>query len=175
MPRSRRAWTHQKSGSYHIISRVADSGVWFTDEEKEYFLTLLEKFASGFYVQVHSFCIMSNHFHILATGMEDDAKHASIDELRERYMRIFGKSAQFPVGRLENDGTVIPDNDAGLERLRARLGSISRFVQELKQNFSRWYNKRHERRGFLWGERFKSVLVSKDRDRGQANKRISFK
>jgi hypothetical protein len=29
----------------------------------------------------------------------------------------------------------------------------------LKERFSRWYNKHHNRRGTLWMERFKSVLV----------------
>ena len=30
---------------------------------------------------------------------------------------------------------------------------------EIKQTFSRYYNKRHNRRGTLWGERFKSLIV----------------
>ncbi len=30
---------------------------------------------------------------------------------------------------------------------------------ELKERFSRWYNKHHSRRGTLWMERFRSVLV----------------
>ncbi len=37
-------------------------------------------------------------------------------------------------------------------------------MQELKQAFARWYNARHERRGYLWGDRFKGVLVSKAGD-----------
>jgi len=160
MPRSRRSWTHQDYGCYHIISRVADSKVWFSDEEKEYFLKLLEKYSSGFYVDIHAFCVMGNHFHILATGLEEDAKVATEEELIERYRKIFG-TAEIPCGKYEADGTVVPDDDFGTERLRNRLGSISRFVQELKQTFTRWYNKRHNRRGYLWGDRFKGVLVSK--------------
>jgi hypothetical protein len=39
------------------------------------------------------------------------------------------------------------------------MGDISVFVKELKQRFSKWYNKRTERFGTLWAERFKSVLV----------------
>jgi len=33
------------------------------------------------------------------------------------------------------------------------------FMKEFKQRFSRWYNRRTERFGTLWAERFKSVLV----------------
>jgi len=32
-------------------------------------------------------------------------------------------------------------------------------MKELKERFSRWFNKRHGRRGTLWQERYKSVLV----------------
>jgi hypothetical protein len=38
------------------------------------------------------------------------------------------------------------------------MGS-SQFVKEIKQTFSRFYNKRHNRKGFFWGERFKSLIV----------------
>ncbi len=39
--------------------------------------------------------------------------------------------------------------------------NIENFIvmKELKQAFSWYYNKRHNRRGTLWGERFKSVMV----------------
>jgi len=160
MARPVRAWTHQDYGCYHVVSRVAGGDIWFEDEEKEYFLGLLEKFSSGFFVDIHAFCIMGNHFHILATCLEEEAAAADRKELFDRYKKIFGKTAQVPDGTWV-DGILEPDEDFGVERLRGRLGSISRFVQELKQSFSRWYNKRHNRRGYLWGDRFKGVLISK--------------
>jgi hypothetical protein len=33
------------------------------------------------------------------------------------------------------------------------------FVKELKERFSRWFNKKHARRGTLWMDRFRSVIV----------------
>ncbi len=39
MPRTRRQWTSQKSGSFHIISRAVKD-IWLNDKEKEYFLEL---------------------------------------------------------------------------------------------------------------------------------------
>ena len=36
---------------------------------------------------------------------------------------------------------------------------LSEFVKAIKQTFSRAFNKRHHRRGTLWGERFKSLIV----------------
>ena len=43
--------------------------------------------------------------------------------------------------------------------LREKWASLSEFMKEVKQTFSRYYNKLHDRRGTLWGERFKSLIV----------------
>jgi hypothetical protein len=32
-------------------------------------------------------------------------------------------------------------------------------MREIKVNFARFYNRRHHRRGYFWGDRFKSVIV----------------
>lgn len=40
-----------------------------------------------------------------------------------------------------------------------RLCSLKLFMKELKERFSRWFNKRHGRRGTLWRDRYRSVLV----------------
>jgi hypothetical protein len=46
------------------------------------------------------------------------------------------------------------------ERLLARMHDLSEFMKTVKQRFSIWYNRNHgNRRGTLWMERFKSVLV----------------
>ena len=36
---------------------------------------------------------------------------------------------------------------------------ILEFVKDVKQGFTRLYNKLHNRKGTLWGESFKSVIV----------------
>jgi hypothetical protein len=160
MPRTRRQWVSQQRGSFHIISRTVGGDIRLNDQEKEYYLKLLERFASGFFVKIHTFCVMSTHTHILATGMELDAKEASKQELLRRYKLIYPKASEPPPGRYEPNGEIIRDEDGGIERLRERLGSISRFVQELKQTFSRWYNKTHNRKGYLWNDRFKGVIIN---------------
>ena len=164
MPRMARSWIHEDSGAYHIISRVADTDIRFTSGEKEYFLKLMEIFSQGFYVDIHSFCVMDNHFHILLTGRESLAQKASKEELFRRYKKIYGKSNHPPPGSYQSNGEIVVDEDGGVERLRRRLGSVSRFVQELKQTFSRWYNRHHDRKGYLWMDRFKGVIV----DTGEA-------
>ena len=161
MPRSNRAFISSEIGSYHIISRTAGDSTWFNKQEKEYLMVLLEHFASGFFVKIHTFCIMSNHFHILLSGSEQEAEYADNKELLRRYRKLYGKDSDPPVGSTHSDGSLSIDDDGGMLRLRTRLGSVSRFIQEFKQSFSCWYNKRNNRKGYLWGERFKGLLVDK--------------
>jgi len=42
---------------------------------------------------------------------------------------------------------------------REKLSNISEFVKDLKQRFSRVYNRDNNRKGYFWGDRFKSVLL----------------
>ncbi len=42
---------------------------------------------------------------------------------------------------------------------RQKWASLSEFLKEIKQSFSRYYNRLHGRRGYFWGDRFKSVIV----------------
>jgi REP element-mobilizing transposase RayT len=148
-------------GSYHITSKVAGGELIFSNQDKEHFLELLERFAAGFFVQIHAFAIMGNHFHILATCLENEAQIASKDELIKRYHLMYGDNLDHPPGSYDNNYQLTPDEDGGIERLRRRLGSISRFMQELKQTFAHWYNTKYDRTGYLWGGRFKGILVSK--------------
>jgi REP element-mobilizing transposase RayT len=155
---------HQDFGSYHIVSRLVPEAEWWDDAEKEEFLRLLERLARGFFVQIHAFCIMSNHFHLLVTGQEREAAEAGEGELLRRYRAIHGKRSDPPPGVLQNDGSWDHDHDGGVQRLRERLSDVSRFVQELKQTFARGYNRRRGRKGTIWYDRFKSVLTSKEGD-----------
>ena len=161
MGRRPREWTSQHTGSFHVISRITGQDRLLTPTDKEYFIHLLERFASGFFVQIHSFTILDNHFHILLTGLNLDAQQASKKELLQRYQKLYPKETEPPPGSYLPDGTLIPDEDNGIERLRERLGSVSRFVQELKQSYSRWFNKKYNRSGYLWSDRFKGVIVQK--------------
>ncbi len=49
--------------------------------------------------------------------------------------------------------------DGQITYYRSKWEDLSEFVRDIKQGFSRFYNKRHNRRGFFWAERFKSVIV----------------
>jgi putative transposase len=164
MPRPKRIVLSQDEGSIHIISRINKPGTRFDEVEKEYLFQLISVFASGFFVDIHAFCIMGTHFHILATALDRQAEEADRDELWCRYRLMYGEKSDPPSGSHKSDGCFEVDEDGGEERLRRRLGSVSRFVQELKQSFSLWYNRRHGLRGYLWHDRYKGIVL----DHGEA-------
>ena len=66
------------------------------------------------------------------------------DDLKKRYVNFYGDD------RASADG-LIPS-------LRAKLSSLSELVREIKVGFVGYYNKRHSRRGYFWGDRFKIVM-----------------
>jgi putative transposase len=73
-------------------------------------------------------------------------KHKFTDkDILKRYVDFYGDE------RIYADG-LIPS-------LREKLSSLSEFIREIKVGFARFYNRRHNRRGYFWGDRFKSVIV----------------
>jgi hypothetical protein len=73
-------------------------------------------------------------------------EHKFTDEdILKRYVDFYGDE------RIFADGLVTS--------LRLKLSNLSEFMREIKVSFARFYNRRHNRRGYFWGDRFKSVIV----------------
>lgn len=161
MPRRKRIILSQELGVMHIYSRLAGDDLLLGPKEKEQLLNMIERFSAAFFVKLHEFTVMSNHFHLVVSEGREEAQNAGKLELIDRYRRVYGKDADPPIGRQLPNGRFIPDPDGGLERLRRRLGSVSAFVQELKQRFTLWYNRKNKRKGVLWGGRFGTTLIER--------------
>ncbi len=148
---------------YHCISRIVGAAFLLEGErEKEVLRNQIWKVADFCGVEVLTYCIMSNHVHILVrTPHEGNAKALPDKELIRRVRRIYGKDKAevFAIGLKEQDPDVRSRFRANL---LSRMGDVSQFMKELKQRFSIWYNRSHRRTGTLWAERFKSVLVQDD-------------
>ncbi len=138
------------------MSRVAGGEALLGDIEKEVFRRQLHQLADFCGVEVLTYCIMSNHFHLLVrVPPEEETRRASDTELERRLRRLYPhEQAEAWISRLRGE-----ERKATRERLLGRMGDISLYLKELKQRFSIWYNHTHNRYGTLWAERFKSVLV----------------
>ena len=147
----------------HTLSRVVDRRFIFGDAEKEHFVKLMRKLSAFHQIPVVTFCVMSNHFHLLLEQPDPElVPDLTKDELLRRLPLLYKESRvreiKEELDRLENSGD--PEAAARfLESYEKRLGHISVFMKELKQRFTQWYNRRNDRHGTLWEDRYKSVLV----------------
>ncbi len=130
------------------------------EPEKETFRRILRQCEIFYGLKVFTYCIMSNHFHILAEVPKP--RDLTEEEVLSRVAALY--PAKFVIGlRRELDAF----REAGLlDLVRSRLASFTRrmfnlsnFMKSLKQRFSSFYNRTHQRSGTLWEERFRSVIV----------------
>ena len=155
--RTARLKVQGQSAVYHCVTRVVGGAMLLDKQAKEVLRKQLWTMARFCGIEILTYCIMTNHFHVLVRVPEK--QQVSDQELVERFSRLYGKQK----GKVETLETVLnkggEEAQAERDRLLARMGDVSLFMKELKQRFSIWYNKSHRRYGTLWAERFKSVLI----------------
>ena len=151
-----------KPAIYHCVSRVVDRALRLGPAEKEEFVRRMRALEAFCRVRVLTFCVMGNHFHVLVEVPERPEKDPGDGELIEHLGTLYGgrklAEIRWQLEQYRGQG-----NHAAAEALRQRylrrMWDLSVYMRELKQGFSRWFNGRHGRRGYLWEDRFKSVLV----------------
>ena len=159
--RTRRTKISGSSAVYHCMTRTVNGERLFEEREKEILRKMLWQVADFCGVEILTYCIMSNHFHVLLRVPEGQS--ISDQELMRRYKILYPKptkyqeaSAVLMAKKLEEGGE---EAEVIRRKLLARMGDVSEFMKAVKQRFSVWYNRSHQRYGTLWAERFKSVLV----------------
>ena len=127
--------------------------------------------------RVLSYCVMSNHFHLLLEvppmakgGLSDEVL---LQRLSGLYSETFvaGVAAELEEARkldakAEESGvgvTACGEAESRVVEIHARftyrMHDLSQFMKGLLIRFTRWFNRTHSRTGTLWEERFKSVIV----------------
>ena len=157
--RQRRIKVQKQSAVYHCITRVV-GGAFLLDEDesKEVLRKQIHQVAKFCGVELLTYCIMSNHFHVLVRVPLEDLDTLSDAQLLRRCEALYGDD-EIAMLQWENRLGNPEKRDHWRSLLIARMGDVSSYMKELKQRFSIWYNKTHDRYGTLWAERFKSVLV----------------
>jgi REP element-mobilizing transposase RayT len=152
----------EKPAIYHCISRVVDRRFVFGDAEREHFRMFMRMQENFSGCRVLSYCVMSNHFHILLEVPPVPEAGISDELLLQRLSAIQSEAFVAAVA-----GELAEARAAGNERRVAeiharfsyRMHSLSEFMKTLLQRFTRWFNRMHQRSGTLWEERYRSVIV----------------
>jgi putative transposase len=146
---------------YHCMTRAVNGERLFHDREKEILRKIIWQVADFSGVEVLTYCVLSNHFHVLIRVMGDQV--VSDAELMRRFRVLCPKPTKYQTESAEVMESQLcaggVEADAIRRKLLARMSDVSEFMKAVKQRFSVWYNRSHQRYGTLWAERFKSVLV----------------
>jgi len=143
MPRAARMLVQEEQAVYHVMSRTALEGFVLKEQEKDYLVGLIQHLSSVYFAEVLGYCIMGTHFHLVVRMNPGD--QFEDQEIVARHQRYYGSAGKLLPGQIPF--------------LRQKWANLSEFLKEIKQSFSRYYNRLHDRRGYFWGERFKSVIV----------------
>ena len=160
-------WTgvEDRSAIYHVVSRVVGREFLLGRAEKEQFVKYMRLYEAFCGVRVLTYCIMSNHFHILLEVPPASERELSDAALLEKLEGLYSKQhvdlVREQLAVLSRSRT--PEGREAYQNLRetytSRMWDMGLFMKTLKQRFTSWYNKKHGRRGTLWEARYKSVLV----------------
>jgi putative transposase len=143
MPRTSRLIIYDEKAVYHVMSRTALDGFPLKAVEKDFMLDLIKRLSALYFTEILGFCLMDNHFHLLVKMIPEH--RLADEEIQKRFEAFYGDSRKLTNGQIPY--------------LREKLSSLSEFIREIKVGFARYYNRRHNRRGYFWGDRFKSVIV----------------
>ena len=147
-------------GFYHVVSRIGGRRFLIDDAEKGILLGMIRAAAAFSGVELYTYAVMSNHFHLLVRVPRKQA--VSDKELLRRMEALYGTpkflkvlekwekwTAKKQKGRVEEEKA----------RLRARMYDLSQFCKTFKEAYTQDYNRRHENTGTIWEGRFKSILL----------------
>ena len=149
---------------YHCMSRTLRELPFWDAVEKEHLRELLTKLLAFSGLEMVTFCLMGNHFHLLlGVPSERESLEAMGDQAFLDRLALLYDEEEVEAVAIELDAHRQAGREAQVLAVRRRylrrMHNLSAFMQELKQRFTTWYNRRHERDGTIWRGRFKSVLV----------------
>lgn len=155
-----------KPAAYHCVSRVVGREFLLTSRAKEYFSKLIRLYERFTGVRVLAHCCMSNHFHLLLEVPSRAELELSDQELLERLRLLYSEVAVGEIAArlvklraLEQATGRVGAAEEYRETFLRRMHDLSEFMKVVKQRMTAFVNREHQRKGTLWEERFKSVLV----------------
>ncbi len=128
--------------------------------QKEKFRSIMRGYETFCGLHVMTYNVLGSHFHVLLEVPErqDVSEEEVICRMRAIYSpaQVRERLAQWGLWRRMNNEKRVQQD---LDSMRRRMYDLSEYMKLVKQCFSQWYNRTTGRRGTLWEDRFKSIVV----------------
>ncbi|MEJ2743701.1 MAG: hypothetical protein P8176_14820 [Gammaproteobacteria bacterium] len=137
---------------YHVVSRCvrrsflcgmdAFSGKSF-EHRRQWIADRLKLLTSAFSIEIASYAIMSNHYHLVLCADDRAAQQWGMREVLERWSLLFSgpPEVQDYLSEKPLDDTAMRSVSAYAEQCRSRLCSISWFMRCINEPIARMANK----------------------------------
>lgn len=172
MPRPPRSsqFVHSEISVVHIVQRCVrraflagfdpHSGKDYS-HRCEWIRRRLEALASAFGVDVLSYVIMNNHYHLVIRNRPDVVAAWSDQEVATRWLRIYpGRRIDDQLADpTDSDVATLVNQPQRIEKIRQRLSDISWFMRALSEPIARRANREDECTGRFWEGRFKAIKI----------------
>jgi REP element-mobilizing transposase RayT len=153
MARGPREVNNRQDSHYHIPLRAigTEEDRPFGPAERKHFLELLEELKLFYVIRIVNVAFLGNHVHLVLRAPARPPRRALVIRFWRAYYRAVKTRRAEPDW---NDPEVVG-------RLALAMRDISHFIKQFKQRSAVWFNHSRPvpRRGSLWCNRFKSVLV----------------
>ena len=135
------------------------------EHRKGWIQARLKDIAAAFGIEVITYAVMSNHFHVVLRTRPDRVESWSAEETAGRWLALF------PMEVGENSRPRAPTRSAieslagqpeRLAGIRSRLGSVSWFMRCLNEYVARMANREDGCKGRFWEGRFKCQALLDD-------------
>ena len=140
---------------YHLCNKIAGKKNEFPlSEDKKAsrkFVDFIHFYGEAYQCEIVSFVVMGNHYHLIVQFEE-------FQELTEKQLYKIAQKFYPNTHEFTKEW-----DEAQWERFNNRIYDVSEFMRNVQMGFSKWYNKTYQRKGRLWAERFKSVILTDEK------------
>lgn len=78
---------------WHIIQRGNNrSACFYTDDDYHKYLNTLKDQAEKYECEIHAYCLMTNHIHLLLTPKHDESASLLMKHLGQRYVQYINRT-----------------------------------------------------------------------------------
>ena len=137
-----------QEGLYHLRAQAAGPKGYYPlqqPENAEQLLSIIRHFTSLYFCLVAAVEVLGSHYHL-------SCRFLAFRELSR--VELAGLAQRFYPGSYRPYLTWRP---AEWRRFNRRLFDVSELMRNIQQEFARWFNQRHHRKGSFWASRFQST------------------